>query len=223
MTMSTLNKNDRFDALVVGAGVAGCWTALELLSAGWRVGILHQHDNAAGMESLPPNVGRELDALATNIGSSFCEVVAWWGSERPARAAHLGARIVDRTELASAFREHVFERGVTAIENGRGLEIEPFQDGWTLKYKASRGDNRHLTANYLVDATGRSSVIGRRLGSRRVIFDDLFCISVSLDQPDLIGTWTESTFDGWWNLCCSRDIGMLSFFSTARTRSGSQE
>lgn|SRR5438034_2597824 len=74
-----------------------------------------------------------------------------------------------------------------------------------------------VSAKYLIDATGRTALVGHRLGAQRCAFDQIFCISVAIHQPHLTGTWTESASDGWWNLCCLPEQGTLSFYSTART------
>jgi len=206
----------RFDALVVGAGVAGCATALELLLARWHVGILRWHEDVPGIESLSPQVGHQLDALSIHAGSVCSELVAWWGSERPARTIYSGARIVERQALAQALRVRAIENGAAVI-NGRLLNIEQFENGWSLVCENPDGDNRRITAKYLVDATGRASVVGRRLGSRRLILDDLFCISISVDVPNILGVWSETASDGWWNLCCVPQRGTVSFFSNAQT------
>jgi flavin-dependent dehydrogenase len=205
-----------FDVLVGGSGAAGCATALELRSSGWRVGVLHQPNNVFAVESLAPGVVRELDKLSINVGSAISEVVAWWGSGRPVHAIHSGARIVERRALADALRVRAVENGVIVID-GRLLSAEHFENGWGVVCENQYGDNQQIAAKYLVDATGRSSVIGRRLGSRRFILDDLFCISVSVDEPNILGVWTETASDGWWNLCCLPERGTLSFFSSAQT------
>jgi len=203
--------------LVVGAGVAGCATALEFLSTGWRVGILHRNDDVSGMESLSPEAASNLEALSIRAGSEFSEVVAWWGSERASRAIHPGGRIVERGALARALRVHATRRGATVIENATHFRTKRIDEGWDLGFETTLSDDRRFTARFLVDATGRASVVGRRLGSVRMNIDDLFCVAASVVEPDLVGTWTESTPDGWWNLCCTRERGTLSFFSVAKT------
>jgi flavin-dependent dehydrogenase len=205
-----------FDALIVGSGVAGCATALELLSGGWRVGVLHRHDEVSAIESLPPQAVRKLEALSIRTGSALSEVVAWWGSEREAREIQPGARIARRTVLADAMRAQTINGGAIVIESGRLRSVEAFRGGWDVGYETTLGGHHWLKTKYLVDGTGRASVIGRRLGAQRIIHDQLFCISVSLHDPGIVGTWTESTSDGWWNLCCIQEEGTLSFYSTAR-------
>jgi flavin-dependent dehydrogenase len=214
--MNTLNRNE-FDVLVVGAGVAGCAAAIELLSMGWRVGILYQHDAVSGMESLPPEVAGSLAALSIPVGSEFPEMVAWWGSEQESRAIRQGGRIVERSALAGALRTHAVQSGATFIDSVGRFRTERIRGEGGFVVELTCGDDRRLTTRYLVDATGRASLIGRRLGSVRVKVDDLFCVSSSVGETDLVGTWTEPTPHGWWNLCCTREQGTLSFFSTAQT------
>jgi 2-polyprenyl-6-methoxyphenol hydroxylase-like FAD-dependent oxidoreductase len=205
-----------FEILVVGGGVAGCATAIELLSAGWRVGILHKGDDVSAIESLSPGAVCDLRRLAIRTESNLSEVVAWWGSDRQTRAVTPGAAIVHRCLLTNNLRLHAIEGGAIVIENAKLLSIERFRTGWKLVHALPDGGHRRFSARCLIDATGRSSAIGRRLGAQRVTHDQLFCISVSLHDPGLVGTWTESTSHGWWNLCCLRKEGTLSFYSTAQ-------
>ncbi len=210
-----------FDALIVGGGVAGSATALELLAAGWRVGILHRHDSVCGVESLSPAAAQHLERLSIRTGSRLAEVVAWWGSDEVARARPLDARVVERSELATALRVRATEHGAVIIDDASVLQIERLSNGMRVEYRGHRGE-REVIAKFLVDATGRSSVVGRRFGAHRVDLDQLFCISVPVHEPHLVGTWTESAPDGWWNLCCLSEQGTLSFYSTAGSVRGSK-
>lgn len=205
-----------FDAVVVGGGVAGCATALELLSVGWRVGLLYQREHVPAIESISPAAAHYLERLSIQVGAELSEVVAWWGSDRETHAIQHGARIVERSILADVLRRGAIECGAVVIESGRLLRIERSGEAWKIGCQRIREDLRTFTAKYLIDATGRTSLIGRRLGARRCAFDEIFCISVAIHQPGLTGVWTESTSDGWWNLCCLPEQGTLSFYSTAR-------
>ncbi len=204
-----------FDALVVGAGISGCATAIELMRAGWRVGMLHCLDRVSAVESLSPMAMRRLEALTIETASFLTEIVAWWGSDREVRAHHAGARTVQRTAVADALRSRAAEAGAVIIEQGKLNAIKRLCAGWELTFKTTSGCNRRLNARYLVDATGRASAVGKRVGARRATFDQLFCASMPVSDVDLAGTWTESVSDGWWNLCCAGGEGTLSFYSIA--------
>lgn len=206
-----------FDAVIIGGGVAGCATAIELLSIGWSVGLIHQPDRWSAIQSISPAAARYLGRLSIQVGADLSEVVAWWGSDQEARATQLGARVVQRSILADSLRARAIEYGAIVIEDEKLLPIERLRDKWQLQCGQLDRGRRSLTAKYLIDATGRTSLIGRRLGARRYALDQIFCVSVSVHQPGLTGTWTESTSDGWWNLCCLPEEGTLSFYSTAAT------
>ena len=137
---STLNRNE-FDALVVGGGVAGCAAAMELLSMGWRVGILYRQDAVSGMESLPPEVASSLAALSIPVGSEFPEVVAWWGSERESRSIQPGGRIVERGALAGALRAHAVHRGATIIESAGHFSTERIHNEGAFGIDLVRGSS----------------------------------------------------------------------------------
>src|ERR1035441_1200129 len=104
-----------FDALVVGAGVAGCAIALELVAKGGRVALLHRPQPELGFESISPDAVPELERLGVSVGAQFLEVIAWWGSDSRQCQLYPGARIVDRVALADALRKRAIERGVTVL------------------------------------------------------------------------------------------------------------
>src|SRR2546426_12124398 len=107
-----------FDALVVGSGVAGCATALELLSVGWEVGLLHQPDHLSAIESISPAAARYLERLSIQVGCDLSEVIAWWGSDRETRAMQPGARIVQRSTVADSLRGRAVACGAVVFESG---------------------------------------------------------------------------------------------------------
>ncbi len=203
-----------FDAVIVGAGIAGCAGAVELLLQGRRVGIVHQREDTSCIESLSPDAVYNLRRLAVDLGSEFATVIAWWGSDREMQATAPGAHVVQRTALAGCLRLAAAERGAQFVKTTNILSVESVRDGWRLRCEGMSKRQCELTARYVVDATGRAAVVGRRLGARRQTLDQLFSISMSVPKPGLVGTWTESTSDGWWNLCSTQNEGTLSFYST---------
>jgi len=202
-----------FDVLIVGAGIAGCATALELRSRGWRVGVLHQPQHACSFESLSPGAVRVLREWSIDAGCDISDVVAWWGSDQEKHAAHPGARVAQRNILADSLRKRTIEQGAVVYGSGSVLHTERVLDLWRIEYEAEGARDPRLRSRFLVDATGRRAVVGRRLGAERLTLDQLFCISADIDEPKIVGSWTESEPNGWWNLCCSLEGGTLSFYS----------
>ena len=200
----------------MGAGVAGCAAALELLSDGFRIAILHRHDDVPGIETLAPSAVTDLRRLSIQIGCVLPEIVAWWGSDSESRTNQHVGRIVQRIKLAETLRARALELGATVIDIRKAYVADRSPVDWTLNCESPLGEpHLNLVGKYLVDATGRSAAIATQLGARRVTFDRLSCVTMQLSQPQIVGTWTESVADGWWNLSCTRDEGTLSFYSTA--------
>src|SRR5947207_10250201 len=144
-----------FYALVVGGGVAGCATNLELLSVGWSVGLLHQPDHLSAIESISPAADRYLERLSIQVGSDLSEVVAWWGSDRETRAMQPGARIVQRTTLADSLRRRAIGCGAVVIEHGRLLCIERSRDAWQIECQLIRPGHRSVPNTSLMPQVAR--------------------------------------------------------------------
>src|SRR5712664_2984327 len=204
-----------FDVVIAGGGVAGCAAAIELGSAGWRVGLLHKRDNVTRVESLSPSAVQDLNKLSVDMGQSISEVVAWWGSEHEKRATYPHARVVERSILAEALRTRAVEEGATEQEIGGHLSIDRQGDRWCLGWEAPKSGQHRFTTAYLVDATGRAGVVARRLGAKWTTIDQLFSLAVEIVEPMVAGSWTESSPEGWWNLSSLAEKGTLSFYSSA--------
>ena len=204
-----------FDVVIVGAGVAGCAAAIELLSVGWRVGLLRKGTDVTRVESLSPGAVLHLNKLSIDVGQGVSEVVAWWGSDQEKRAIYPHPRMVERGKLADALRRRAVEQGATEEEMKNDLSIEREGGRWRLTWEGPYARPRRVTAAYLVDGSGRAATVARRLGARRAVVDQLFSLSVDVVEPRVVGTWTESRPTGWWNLSSLEEKGTLSFYSGA--------
>jgi flavin-dependent dehydrogenase len=204
-----------FDVVIAGAGVAGCAAAIELRSVGCRVGLLHKSDSLTRVESLSPKAVQYLNKLSINVGQSISEVIAWWGSEREERAIYRHARIVERSMLAEALRTRALEKGATEVQISGHLSIERPGDHWRVGWESWESGQHSVSTRYLVDATGRAAVVAQRLGAKRAAIDQLFSLTVEVAESMLVGTWTESNPEGWWNLSSLQGRGTLSFYSSA--------
>jgi flavin-dependent dehydrogenase len=204
-----------FDAVIVGAGVAGCAAAVELLSVGWRVGLLRKGTHTTRVESLSPGAVLHLNKLSIDVGQAVSEVVAWWGSEQEKRVIYPHSRMVERGRLADALRRRALERGATEEETKNDLSIERVGGRWRLAWEEPSAGPRRVTTAYLIDGSGRAAVVARRLGAKRAVVDQLFSIAVDIVEPRIVGTWTESRPTGWWNLSSLEEKGTLSFYSSA--------
>jgi flavin-dependent dehydrogenase len=208
-----------FDAIVVGTGVAAASTAIRLRSLGWRVAIVERRETLpCCYESISGFAVQELSSLSINIGFPISKVSAWWGGECEHHAYYPQARIVERAPLIGSLRNLAAKRGVESFAFDSRFELTRADERWrvTAQYVEPRCQ-RTLCASYIVDATGRASIVGKRLGSRRISFDNLSSVSFAVRNPSAVGIWTETTHDGWWNACSEPGGGTISFFCAPNT------
>jgi FAD binding domain len=208
-----------FDIIVVGAGVAGSATAIEAATRGYRVALLHQPQARTSWESLPPWGSRELSRLSIDSGTAIERVVAWWDSEREQVARYPNACVLEASELAQRLRERAQAAGAEVVlRSERRFDLERSLDGWRIQgLGAVSRPRNYITSHHVVDATGRSAALARRLGARRVSCDRLVGLSVSIGPSGMAGTWTETVALGWWNVCSSGLQGTATFVASPET------
>src|SRR5580700_1418808 len=122
-----------FDVVVVGAGVAGCASALEFLSAGLRVAVLEREGEASWYESVSPEATRALSLLGVENDCDSVEVMAWWGSREPMHARYPGAQVTERAALAAALRKCAEERGAVAFKSPQLPRVRRIGKRWQLE------------------------------------------------------------------------------------------
>jgi flavin-dependent dehydrogenase len=200
------------DVAVVGGGPGGGATALSLRrhAPALRVALYEASRYAEPRigETLPPPARGVLehlgvwDAFTAQGHREVHGTVAAWGNAAPhdndylvhARGAgwHLDRTAFDRHLAAAA------ERAGAAVRRGvRVRRVSRQGDGWAL----AAADGSRLRARAVVDATGRSAAVARRLGARAVAVDRLVGLARTYreapgdaDPRSLV----EAFADGWW-------------------------
>lgn len=195
--------------LIAGGGVAGCATAIALAGHGFRTTILqHAPDSRAPFgETLAPTIRHPLTQL--NLWHRFVEdghhpshgTYSAWGS--PALYSndflfhpHGSGWHIDRPRFDRMLLQAAQDCG-TAIVHRRLTHLRKTGPGWHV----TLDDATTLDIGIVVDATGRASAIARRLGARRVAFDNLIASARFYHLPDGPAdsfTLIESTPHGWW-------------------------
>ena len=181
------------DAVVVGAGPAGCAMASTLLQAGLDVAV----------------VDRGSDRHAVRLGES-----APPGTEQTV-ASIFGARAFEREHHRPAYGNRA-AWGSSELHDVDFM-LNPFGRGWHLDRAAF--DARLLEvvrqqgarvcgaadvdrARFVCDATGRAAAVARRLGARIVTGDRLVALvglfGHSTERDRNSTTTVEAVEDGWW-------------------------
>lgn len=195
-----------FDVLIAGGGSAGMATALEL-AANRSVAIVDPQVRRgihAG-ETLPPGCRPILGHLGllesfADGGHARCEgTMSAWGSDAIRFTDYLthperhGWRL-DRDAFDAMLTSEGARRGITIID-ATIADVARCAEGWRI----TAGGNE-ITARVIVDATGRQAAIARRLGARKVVFDQLVGVAGVLTPEASIERsypLIEAKPDGW--------------------------
>ena len=197
------------DVLVVGAGPAGCATAIRTARAGLSTVLLDRAGpprHWAG-ESLPPGMTKLMrsvfgdEILSEDFHRTAFGTRSVWGSAELVETDFLlnplgEGWLLDRTRFDSDAKRAAAAAGVAILEV-RHL-------GSLAREASARhvgvGDGSFLSAGFVVDATGRSAALLRKLGVGRIVADRQIAILASYpdDGDDYSGTTVEAVRDGWW-------------------------
>ena len=207
-----------FDVAILGAGVAGCATALALHSAGISSVVVIEAGSATCAdwigESLPPDIATPLKTLGlwaafrADAHEPCLGSCAAWGSPQLgyndflANVNGVGWHI-HRPRFDALFRRAVAALGLPIRFNTRlsGAERLTLEGCFRLALHAPDGKSTIL-ARHVVDATGTRGSFASRMGARSVRHDLLVFLTATAVLPP--GAWpsrmtmTETVADGWW-------------------------
>ncbi|HEU5266001.1 MAG TPA: tryptophan 7-halogenase [Jatrophihabitans sp.] len=200
---------DRYDVAIAGGGPAGSALAGRLAAAGRSVVLIESsryHQDRIG-ESLAPAVAPLLRELGVWREFLALDPLPSWGT----RSRWGGAVVESHSHLLNPYQHgwHVDRRALdemlAAAATHRGAEVRRGQSvrsvtresgAWSVQV----GGADRLRAQVIVDATGRRSLLARRLGARRLVFDRL--VGVGLRWRDLPTAQqyvlVEACDAGWW-------------------------
>ena len=205
---------DPCDVLVVGTGPAGAASAIALAQRGLHVVLVDVATRRRGSpgESLHGVAAYSLRELGLwsrffdqPLRRSYLSEIVWEHSEPRERRAidhawgpefHLERERFDAWLCLEAERGGVKRMSCLGIDHTR---FDRALDRFHCSIRTERGAI-HVEAKALVDATGRSAAIMRRLGGRfRTSPDQLIAIYKVYDQPlAQPSVLIEAAPDGWW-------------------------
>jgi len=204
-----------FDAIVVGGGVAGSASAMELTRLGMRVCLLDRRGPIGGLECLSPFAVRALMRLPIAIKPEGCDLVAWWQPPSATRRRCKDATVLCRQHLANLLIAGAEAMGVCIYQCLSIRALARRSAAWHIQFQTSDRTTQWARGSFLVDSTGRSAVISSLLGARRIHADRLYASSAAALPASNVGSgsWTERCRDGWWNLTANGERATLTFFS----------
>lgn len=220
--MMNASHRNAFDVAVIGAGPAGAATARALSLSGCRVLLVERSAfNAVRVgETLAPSVQPLLSALGVwDRFLALDPLPSWgtrslWGGPDAQEHSHVMSPYgcgwhVDRQRFDRMLADAAASAGATLCTETRLIECEARgRTSWCLTLArtprtsaASCSPVTLVTADVVVDATGRQARLARRLGARRLVIDKLVGLTTQfthLPTEDQCYTLIEAAADGWW-------------------------
>ena len=234
MVTGLTSDTGSFDAIVIGGGPGGSTTATLLARRGWQVALLERERFPrphVGESLLPASmpVLEELGVLdeveaagfprkwgATMLWGREPEPWSWYFSETNRTYPH--AYQVWRPTFDKILLENARSAGVEVLEGHQvtGVDVGTGHAN-SLRYRTGDGAEGTVEAEWIVDASGQSAIVGRALGLRR--WDERFRNmavfgyfegSDRLPEPDDSNIFIESYADGWvWNIPLWRGLSSV--------------
>ena len=174
----------RCDVLVMGGGPAGSSAAIALAERGYDVVLIEKarHPRFHIGESLLPSnlplferLGVAAQVRAIGMEKYGAEFTSWDGRHQKFEFADAWdksfplAYQVRRSELDEILIRRAGQAGARVIEGCRARHAVFAADGRSARVDVAHdtGDSESFTARYLIDATGRDTFLGQRLGAKR--------------------------------------------------------
>lgn len=183
MTMND-SQHNHYDVLVIGGGPAGTTIASLLAEKGRQICLLekaHHPRFHIGESLLPMNLPllEKLGVLEQVDEIGLKKYAAEFNSEETllpqdtfyfAKAANNSPAFsyeVRRSEFDNILFRNCQKKGVTALEGLRVVHTELKGALKTIKAEDEQGKQHEFTARYLVDASGRDTVLAQQLNSKQ--------------------------------------------------------
>lgn len=206
------------DAIVIGAGPAGCAAAIVLAEAGRSVVIIDRPTGArrALAESIPPSARRILTELGADQAVASAGFQPWrgntvWWADAPPRVEHFSPDAVgfqvDRHQFDRVLRDAAARAGAQLVEGTVRSAAPP-----TVTIDMD-GEEQRATAPWILDCSGRAGLLARQGlremedSHRTVALAGIWRATTPWPAATEGHTLVASHADGWaWSVPLARDV-----------------
>ena len=209
-----MTNHEKYDVVICGAGIAGCAATISLGQFNFKTLLIDKRRTESFRvgEGLSPacndllkKLGLWEEFILQKHLPSYGNASAWGDHKlnyqdflMQGNGWHIDRSKFDRLFLDNAKKYTSDFKKDTFIQ-----KIEQFKSGdWILKLKNQNSDE-WVTTKFLIDATGRSSSVSRKLGFKKIIQNRILCFwkifkpsNKNTDRESL--TLIEAVREGWW-------------------------
>lgn len=204
------------DILIIGAGMAGCVSAMSL-HHDFNIALVEKETDTDYLTETLIASGRRIfnelnlrDWLVTEPCQKTYRLsdgsVAYWGGNVPVYADALrnpeGENwILNKKLFLDELRNHTGQFSFPLLK-GTIHTLAYEHDCWNVEIKTNNEAIQRYKAKFIIDASGRSAVVARKIGIKRIIEDKLICISAVVNNPtENLLCKNFSDTNGWWFAC----------------------
>jgi 2-polyprenyl-6-methoxyphenol hydroxylase-like FAD-dependent oxidoreductase len=202
---------------VVGAGPAGVVCAIGLKRRGFSVTLIGDNATRVPVETIGPEAVLEFSKLNHQPSATAfrrCSgIAAQWGDSSTQiypfiRNPYGHGWHTSHARFLDEFR-HVVEQFSITCRTDTVQSIQHDDGNWSLDFASGR----RLSCDFVVDASGRRSIVARQLIVHRVRHDNLVAVGAIVDGTcETESLNVESAPDGWWYCCPAPGAGTLICF-----------
>lgn len=205
-----------FDLAVIGGGLAGCTLALHVLKLRPETNIIVVDKRSFPLSEGVGTVGESTVEIASHY---LADVLGLKEHLEQAQLPKLGLRYflesdnnlaienrlevggnkfaptpsyqIDRSRLENFLQQELLRLGASFIEQSRVKEAEIDKQGHTLRIYSDKGEQSFVKAKWLVDASGRTSVLKKKLGLQKDFDHDCSSAWWRMDGEFKVDEWCK--------------------------------
>jgi flavin-dependent dehydrogenase len=203
-----------YDVVILGGGPGGASAAISLAQKGYSVAVIEKtsFSNVRIGETIPPEISTCLNELSISKDifnehlPSYANKSAW-GNESLIENNFFfnpfgNGWHLDRLKFDKQLIDHAVKSKAEVFIKSEIKRIAQDNTGnWNIKFSIDQQE-KVISARFLIDATGRASLLIKKQGGKRISFDCLIgIISIHencLNHKESNYTLVESTKNGWW-------------------------